>query len=144
MSTGADCQFDEVEPGKWKYRLQLWPYGDNDEYDTFGPFVSFRAAQNHLTNHHANPGGWMVNVHPTDHRHEWKKEEGTYGPIGFEVQIRVESLGPKAEKMDVIRHVLSLPPDHPAFRVFPQHGYIKGEVIQCEACNQLKETADAR
>lgn len=72
MSTGADCHFHEVEPGKWDYRLQRWPYGEWPEYDTFGPFPSFEKAREHLSNNHANPGGWSVRTHP-QHVHEWHR-----------------------------------------------------------------------
>jgi hypothetical protein len=56
----------------------------------------------------------------------------------------VDSLGPNADKLDVIRHIQALPPDHTAFRVFPATGYIKGDVVQCESCNQIKEATVAR
>lgn len=57
MSTGADCRFVEKQPGQWYYELQCYPYGETDEYDTEGPFPTFDAADEHLHNHHANPGG---------------------------------------------------------------------------------------
>lgn len=71
MSTGADCRFAEVRPGEWKYAIQRWPYGEWDEYDTHGPFPSFAKAREHLDQHYANPGGWLMNIHETDHRHEF-------------------------------------------------------------------------
>lgn len=58
MSTGADCHFVEKKPNQWYYQLQRWPYGENPNYDTFGPFQSLEIAINHLNRHHANPGGW--------------------------------------------------------------------------------------
>lgn len=61
MSTGADCVFEEREPGRWWYRLQRWPYGESEEYDTYGPFSSEEKAEKHLDQNHANPGGsWTV------------------------------------------------------------------------------------
>jgi hypothetical protein len=60
MSTGADCQFIEREPGVWYYRLQRWPYGDSPDYGEYGPFPSERAADRHLSENHANPGGYTV------------------------------------------------------------------------------------
>lgn len=69
MSTGADCYFKENRNGEWFYALQRWPYGDFPEYDTFGPFKTQEAAENHLSSHHANPGGWSV------HPYEGKQDD---------------------------------------------------------------------
>lgn len=66
MSSGADCCFCEVLPGRWFYRLQRWPYGEWTEYDTYGPFASEASAIAHLDAHHANPGGW--NSRPYDRK----------------------------------------------------------------------------
>ena len=60
MSTGAECYIIEKEPGKWYYKLQLWPYGEWDEYLTEGPFKSEDRAIKHLSDNHANPGGWST------------------------------------------------------------------------------------
>ena len=60
MSTGADCRFEEREPGKWFYVLQCWPYGETEDYNQYGPFNSFEAAERHLFKNHANPGGDFV------------------------------------------------------------------------------------
>lgn len=60
MSTGADCLFVEDKNGKWTYVLQKWPYGETEDYDRFGPFDSEDEAEDHLSENHANPGGWMV------------------------------------------------------------------------------------
>jgi hypothetical protein len=137
MSTGAECTFTEVKPGQYTYWLQAWPYGDNDEGTTYGPFASFRAAREDLRRNHANPGGWSVDTLPVDeHRHEWVTGEG-WAPVGFDLSIRVESLGPDADPADVIRHVLSLPPDHPAFRVRSIDGMVPN-VTRCDACGQRK------
>jgi hypothetical protein len=64
MSTGADCRFTEKQPGKWYYELQQYPYGSNPNYDTFGPFPTFRRAADDLHNNHANPGGYSVHALP--------------------------------------------------------------------------------
>ncbi len=60
MSTNADCRFYEKSPGEWFYKLQCYPYGETEEYDTFGPFATFEIAENHLSDNHANPGGFTV------------------------------------------------------------------------------------
>ena len=60
MSTGAECRFYEEKPGRWFYKLQCWPYGATEDYDTFGPFSHFKAAYTHLHDNHANPGGYSV------------------------------------------------------------------------------------
>lgn len=64
MSTGADCKFYEERPGQWFYKLQRWPYGETYDYDTYGPFTMFCEAQEHLSDNHANPGGWSVQALP--------------------------------------------------------------------------------
>jgi len=60
MSTGADCVIIEKKPGKWYYELQQYPYGCNEDYDTYGPFPTQDKAEDHLDANHANPGGWSV------------------------------------------------------------------------------------
>jgi hypothetical protein len=60
MSTGADCQIIERKPGEWTLRLQCYPYGCNEEYQTFGPFKSEDAAIEYLDDNFANPGGWTT------------------------------------------------------------------------------------
>jgi len=60
MSTGAECCFVEKKPGEWYYMLQEWPYGENPDYETFGPFKSEDEANDHLSANHANPGGYSV------------------------------------------------------------------------------------
>jgi hypothetical protein len=64
MSTGADCRIEEKSKGSWFYSIQCWPYGQTEEYDTFGPFPHFKAAQDHLFSNHANPGGYRVHALP--------------------------------------------------------------------------------
>ncbi len=60
MSTGADCQIYEKTPGEWFYKLQHWPYGETPEYSEYGPFNSEDSAILHLSDNHANPGGYCV------------------------------------------------------------------------------------
>ena len=60
MSTGAECNFREREPGKWFYDIQQWPYGDWPEYTREGPFETLEAAEKHLQSNYANPGGYSV------------------------------------------------------------------------------------
>lgn len=62
MSTGVDCRLYEKEPGKWFY--DLGSYGDRNQHNTYGPFWSFRAAKDHLSQNHANPGGYGLNPLP--------------------------------------------------------------------------------
>lgn len=62
MSTGCNCEFVEVEPGKWYYILEdtrapknAW---DWREYAfAYGPFSTEDEANKHLVYNHANPGG---------------------------------------------------------------------------------------
>ncbi|HSR22743.1 MAG TPA: hypothetical protein VLW53_04280 [Candidatus Eisenbacteria bacterium] len=63
MSTGLECTFIEVKPGRWYYLLEDWdaPKGAFDwrEYATaYGPFDTENEAAEHLDDNHANPGGW--------------------------------------------------------------------------------------
>lgn len=136
MSTGAECRFTEVAPGRWQYWLQYHPYGETDDGETSPVFSSYRAAYKHLQDNHANPGGSSASCLPEgEHVHEW--HAGGQVAVGFTVQIRVESLGPKADPIDVIRHIQSLPPEHPAFRTWPTYGWSDG-VVKCQACGHLK------
>jgi len=59
MSTGADCGF-YVKNNQWFYDIQAWPYGETEDYETFGPFAHFGDARKHLDRNHANPGGWWT------------------------------------------------------------------------------------
>lgn len=72
MSTGFECNFVEFQPGAWYYVLQRWdcPRGAWDwrEYaDCYGPFPSKEAADEHLRDHHANPGGSSTIRYSPDH-----------------------------------------------------------------------------
>lgn len=143
MSTGAECGFTELAPGKWEYRLQHWPYGDNDEFTTYGPFGSFRAARDHLSNNHANPGGHSTECLPEgQHVHEWLTGDGQ-APVGVVVKIQVNSLGPDAEKIDVIRFIQALPPDHSSFETHTAYGWVPN-ITRCEPCGAHKEALNAR
>lgn len=66
MSTGCNCEFIEVKPGVWFYILEhynapknAWDWRENA--DAHGPFSSDDAAIKHLSDNHANPGGYCVN-----------------------------------------------------------------------------------
>lgn len=68
MSTGFECAFREVAPGKWYYLLQnpSCPVGAFDwrEHATaYGPFLTEENAIKHLHDSHANPGGWSTQEH---------------------------------------------------------------------------------
>ena len=64
MSTGANCRITEKKPGQWYYELQCYPYGQTEDYETEGPFKTFREAKDHLHHNHSNPGGATVNALP--------------------------------------------------------------------------------
>ena len=57
MSTGLDCYFEHFTTG-WYYMLER--YSERDEYDAYGPFPTFKAADRHLNDHHANPDGFSL------------------------------------------------------------------------------------
>jgi hypothetical protein len=74
MSTGADCDFDFKKGYGYSYRIQRWPYGEWPEYDTHGPFKTYRAAREHLDRHYANPGGWSGPPANPDCAHRWEPD----------------------------------------------------------------------
>jgi len=81
VSTGADCRFYEKEAGQWYYDLQQWPYGETEDYDTSGPFPTFKAAYDHLHRYNANPGGFWINPlpgckHDLARPQEWVSKNG--------------------------------------------------------------------
>ena len=138
MSTGAGCAFTEIAPGRWTYWLQNWPWGDNDDGETYGPFPSFSAAHTHLSDHHANPGGYSVKALPEgQHRHEWGPGTATV-QVGFTVTVDVLSLGPDATREAVIERIQSLPADSSAWQLRPCYG--DRPAIVCEACGKRKES----
>jgi hypothetical protein len=65
MSSGLECEFIEILPGKWYYLLQqgscpvqVW---DWREYaDAYGPFPTEEKAEENLQANHQNPGGWST------------------------------------------------------------------------------------
>ena len=136
MSTGAECGFKETAPGKWQYSIQKWPYGDNDEYESNGPFRSFSEARAHLDRSYGNPGGYSLDFLPEgQHVHEYIKTN-VHCKLGFAVNVRVESLGTAATKAEVIALVKSLPDDHTAWAVSDYWGYKDG--IACASCGKEK------
>lgn len=62
MSSNLNCKIYEKTPGVWFYALEQ--YSQRDEYDTFGPFPTFRAAENDLSRNHSNPGGCSIRPLP--------------------------------------------------------------------------------
>lgn len=68
MSTGCECEFF-VFNGKHYYALERYNAPKNswdwtDYADVYGPFDSLETAIRHLSDNHANPGGWSE--HPDD------------------------------------------------------------------------------
>jgi hypothetical protein len=61
MSSGHDCRFYEKTAGKWYYDLETYHRG---EYETYGPFGTFDAANQDLNRNHSNPGGYSVTALP--------------------------------------------------------------------------------
>jgi hypothetical protein len=67
-STGLSCELIEWKPGEWYYILEhgnapknAW---DWREYaSAYGPFSSEEEAHDHLSNNHANPGGYSVDTY---------------------------------------------------------------------------------
>lgn len=135
MSTGADCRFTEVEPGRWQYELQRWPYGDNPDYDTFGPFGSYAAARDHLNRNHANPGGSFTTIHPTGHVHEWG--EG-YANVkrGVSLQLDLPTL---AEDATVEQAIEALASGALFKRARTWANYEDVRTTVCAACNKPKD-----
>jgi len=136
MSTGAECHFDEVTPGRWTYWLQEWPYGDSPDGETYGPFPTFEQAYEHLHENHANPGGYNTNMLPDgEHLHEWRN--GTaHVPVGVEVQIGIESLGVEPTREAVIERLRTLP-DDVGLRMWTR--YANREAVTCASCNKVRE-----
>jgi hypothetical protein len=65
MSTGCECEFIEASPGAWYYVLEhdnapknAWDWRDHAA--AYGPFALQAKAKEHLSAHHANPGGYSV------------------------------------------------------------------------------------
>ena len=65
MSTGLNCEILEPTPGEWFYILEHYNAPKNawdwhDHATAYGPFPSQAAADRHLSDNHANPGGCYV------------------------------------------------------------------------------------
>lgn len=63
MSTGLECAIVEVRPGEWYYVLERGDapklaFSWMEHADAYGPFPTLDAAEAHLSDNHANPGGW--------------------------------------------------------------------------------------
>jgi hypothetical protein len=68
MSTGCNCLVVEPQQGKWYYVLEDYNAPKNasnwlDYAKAYGPFPSEEAAVRHLSDNHANPGGWWTERH---------------------------------------------------------------------------------
>jgi len=68
MSTGQECMFVEEKPGRWHYILEDYNAPKNSwdwmEYATaYGPFRTQHEADEHLSDHHANPGSSFTVKH---------------------------------------------------------------------------------
>lgn len=138
MSSGAECRFTEVSPGRWSYWLQEYPYGSNEDGTTYGPFRSYAVAYEHLHDNHQNPGGHSVAPLSEGHLHEWA-EGHVSKKVGFVVEVGVVSLGPDATQEDVLALVKGLAVDSQAWRVRPEYGQVKA--ICCVSCGKEKESA---
>lgn len=63
MSTGLECNFYEIERGRWIYALardkeDCWDW--REDANVYGPFVGLGAAEKHLQDNHSNPGGFRT------------------------------------------------------------------------------------
>jgi hypothetical protein len=68
MSTNSNCEFTETKPGVWYYVLEHYNAPKNAwdwrEYATaYGPFKTEDEAHTHLSNNHANPGGYNIQTY---------------------------------------------------------------------------------
>ena len=113
-STGADCSFEEKQPGQWHYRLQQYPYGQTEDYDEYGPFPTLDKAQEHLSDNHANPGGSYTRGHPESHALGLHKtpEQGAREGCGecSETRTAEDPGGPsRSPGRGSVRHAVLLP-----------------------------------
>jgi len=97
MSTGLECLFFERRPNEWWYLLERWNAPKNAwdwrEYaDTFGSFPSFEEAHQHLSDHHANPGGYYTL------RYEEGKDWSMFDKLIAEAQAEGDSRLDKLER----------------------------------------------
>jgi hypothetical protein len=135
VSTGLDCQFIEYEPGKWKYKLESSFY--REQYETYGPFMSFTQAEKHLEDNHANPGGYGITTHATEHKHEFVKGE-TSVPVGVEFSIRIQSLGPTPTMEQILARLVELGADELKTRSRVRQYTAYQEAVVCASCNEVK------
>lgn len=68
MSTNCECMMVEKTPGEWFYILENYNAPKNswnwiDHAEAYGPFASEDDAAQHLSDNHANPGGWSIMTH---------------------------------------------------------------------------------
>lgn len=138
MSTGAECYFTETAPGKWTYWLQDYPYGSNEDGQTYGPFPSFKAAFDHLDRNHANPGGHSSNCLPDgQHVHEWTVG---YGQVkrGVSVQFNLLDLPSETTVAEVADLLNALGTTSiTGMRVWPNYVSVDN-VTRCLACGKQK------
>jgi hypothetical protein len=75
MSTNNNCMMVEESPGKWFYLLENYNAPKNawdwrQHAVAYGPFASMESADAHLSDNHANPGGFSVITHDRFKRDE--------------------------------------------------------------------------
>jgi hypothetical protein len=97
MSTGLECNFIEIKPNQWYYLLENWgsPKGGWDwrEYATaYGPFTDEGSADQHLRDHHANPGGSSTSAY-----------DENYTPDKVMQRLIAEAIDPQAIERDHFR-----------------------------------------
>lgn len=65
MSTNQECEFVERAPGEWFYLLEFGEdnFDWRDEAYCHGPFPTEEAANQHLRQNYANPGGSWITPH---------------------------------------------------------------------------------
>ncbi len=88
MSTGADCRFwyeegEGAELRGWRYKIQLYPYGESTAYTRYGPFERYWDADQHLANNHlhGNPGSRIIESRPKNCPHEGLRSSGRRGVL---------------------------------------------------------------
>lgn len=135
MSSGAECNFTEVAPGRWKYWLQAYPYGETQQGSTHGPFPGFIQARDDLDRNHQNPGGYGIRCLEVGHVHEWEEAEQQV-PVGVTVSITIHSLGPSPTREQIIDLLHNLSPETKALRTTPSYGFKNGWA--CASCGAPK------
>jgi len=69
MSTNSECDFFQWNEGEWYYLLEDYNAPKNawdwrEHASCYGPFKSEEAAEKHLSDNHANPGGSCNDTNP--------------------------------------------------------------------------------